>query len=220
MSKGVSNVFGGNEYEVGMAALNDLHMNGTLGDFQKLQAQFQEVEAIGGAPQFEYEGLGLIAPTTIRYASAALDIATYTGDIKTVVEVGGGYGGMCKALSVVKKWDSYTIVDVPEPFALAKAYTKHFGLEITDQIPEEIDLFIADSSMAECTLEAQEMYALLAAKAKYVYITYNTIHKAIGRAGFLLTISILHKHNRRIRGMGAPKMGETMESILKLIAWK
>jgi putative sugar O-methyltransferase len=55
-------------------------------------------------------------------------MVTLIGDapISRVVEVGGGYGGLCKTLSVVCDFDEYILVDLPEAVAVQEKYLKNF----------------------------------------------------------------------------------------------
>ena len=70
---------------------------------------FKENDTIGTPDKFSYPETGKISPTTIRYIKNVFEMATLLGEapISRVVEVGGGYGGLCKTLSVVCDFDEY-----------------------------------------------------------------------------------------------------------------
>lgn len=206
------NVLGGNEYVVGQCAVNDLKARGQFQWFKDELGLFKDLERVGNPPKFDYGELGTLAPTTIRYGNAAIEVASLVEDISvtTVVEIGGGYGAMCVALSKLCSWDSYVDIDLPEAFALAKKYAAHFGLSLGEVLPETFDLFIADSSMAELGLEEQKRYAKLASQAKYVYITYNTLHTEIGREAFnYLLLALSLDHEVKVRQMALEQEGST-----------
>ena len=49
---------------------------------------------------FDYPDVGTMSPTTIRYIKNVSDIINAFGTgMKSIVEVGGGYGGLCKVMS-------------------------------------------------------------------------------------------------------------------------
>ena len=64
------------------------------------------------------------SPTTLRYIKVLSDIVTYfdTEKIKTVAEVGIGYGGQCRILRSFLKIDEYNLIDLPETLALAEKF--------------------------------------------------------------------------------------------------
>ena len=53
--------------------------------------------------------------------------------ISRIVEVGGGYGGLCKVLSTVCEFDEYILIDLPEVSALQRKYIDQFP-DIKDKV--------------------------------------------------------------------------------------
>ena len=75
---------------------------------------FKENDKIGGANIIEYdEPFGMISPSTLRYIQNALDISYFygEGDLNKIVEIGGGYGGLCKTINCLCDFGEYHIYD-------------------------------------------------------------------------------------------------------------
>ncbi len=139
--------------------------------------KFKENDLIG-SPKF-IKGLEL-SPSTLRYVNTVWEIKELLGDYQPqrILEIGGGYGGLCKSLSVIYNFEEYTNKDLPEAEKLFLKYLSNFPLKVNCEISGEYDLFIADSSLAECDEQTQLEYGQLAAQCKYIYIVYNTTHIA------------------------------------------
>jgi putative sugar O-methyltransferase len=148
--------------------------------------QFLENDKIGNPTQFFY-GNEKISPTTLRYIKNSLDLSYLCSDedVSKIVEVGGGYGGLCKTLSVVCEFDHYINIDLPETLELQKKYLSNFDQVYSkcefvscEKINEihDIDLFISNYSLSELTISCQLEYIDKVIKnSKIVYITYNSI---------------------------------------------
>lgn len=170
----------GNEQIVFDIAYRSLREHGGVDFLHEHYERFKENDSIGN-PRLSADGL--MSPSTMRYVNAAWEIKQLLGDFKpkTIFEIGGGYGGMCKTLSVVYDFDMYMNIDLPEAEYLWVKYLRNFKelmgrIFITYNKGIEYDLFIADSSLAECDPETQLEYAAIAQDCKYVYIVYNTLH--------------------------------------------
>lgn len=174
--KDYGKILEGNEPAVGDIALSNIKRLNCLNILTDNLAKFKENETVGNPKLYNFDGM-LIAPSTLRYINSVLEIKTLVANPKKIIEIGGGYGGLCKTMSTVFNWDSYKIVDLPAPVKLCNRYLKHFNLnaEAVEEIDEPCDLVIADSSMAECDLETQMKYVKLIKKAKFAYIVYNSL---------------------------------------------
>ncbi len=65
----------------------------------------------------------------------ALFILEHKSEIKSVVEIGAGFGRTCQALMCIKPTiESYTIIDLPEVLNLSRAYLKKAIPEFFDKI--------------------------------------------------------------------------------------
>ena len=149
---------------------------------------FKENDSIGSPDKFSYPETGKISPTTIRYIKNVFEMATLLGEapISRVVEVGGGYGGLCKTLSVVCDFDEYILVDLPEAVAVQEKYLKNFPELYAkckfipcDKLEEvkDIDLFISNYALSECDFDTQiTYYDKLVANSKFAYIIYNLVN--------------------------------------------
>ena len=145
--------------------------------------EFRENDSVGGALVEEFRFFGAMSPSTVRYIKNTLDIADFLGDeeLSTVVEIGGGYGGMCKTLSVMFDFDNYFMADLPDPLALAMKYLSHFPSVADKAKPweesvDDIDLVISTYAFSECSIDVQlEYYEKVLKKAKRFYMVYNNI---------------------------------------------
>lgn len=148
--------------------------------------KFLENDSIGNPKKFLYGGKN-ISPTTLRYIKNVLDLSSLCGDeeLTRIVEVGGGYGGLCKTLSVLCEFDEYINIDLPEVVEVQRKYLKNFS-EIYSKIKftpcnlieniTDVDLFISNYSLSELTVETQlKYYDKIIKNSKIVYITYNSI---------------------------------------------
>jgi putative sugar O-methyltransferase len=150
-------------------------------------SQFRENDKIGNPVTFEYEKFGVMSPTTIRYIKNTLDIRNFLSGQKVdnILEIGGGYGGLCKTLSVLIDFVNYMIIDLPEVNELSEKYLSNFenlknktSQAFYDEIAsvEGIDLLISNYAYSECTFDLQKSYYdNIIVNADKFYITYNNI---------------------------------------------
>ena len=149
--------------------------------------EFRENDLYGNPELYEYEFFGNMSPNTIRYIKNTLDIFNFVSnkDIKNIVEIGGGYGGLCKTMNVIFDYDNYILLDLPEANKLSKKYTDKFSklngkvsqlsLDELDEI-ENIDLVISNYAFSECSHSAQmKYYDDVISNSKYFYMVYNNI---------------------------------------------
>jgi putative sugar O-methyltransferase len=149
---------------------------------------FKENDEIGSPDKFSYPETGKISPTTIRYIKNVFEMATLLGEspISRVVEVGGGYGGLCKTLSVVCDFDEYILVDLPEAVKVQEKYISCFPelyakckFVSCDNLEEvkDVDLFISNYALSECDYDTQvNYYNQLINNSKFAYIIYNLVN--------------------------------------------
>lgn len=144
--------------------------------------EIKENDSLGSPYLYEYEGVGQISPTTLRYIKNTSDIVNKFGtDIKSVVEIGGGYGGLCKVLSSFIDFESYLLIDLEEPNLLSRKYLSHFNLptlshrsEEIVEIEENFDLLISNYAFSECDRETQLEYIdKFVKKTNRIYMMYN-----------------------------------------------
>ena len=151
-------------------------------------SQFRENDVYGGANIQTYDRFGHMSPSTIRYIKQSLDL-NYQFDlskVKNIVEIGGGYGGLCKTLSVMCDFDSYTILDLPASAMLAEKYLSKFpnldgrisAVPFTqfEGLETEVYLVISNYAFSECSRRIQQFYLdTVISKAQSFYMAYNEI---------------------------------------------
>jgi hypothetical protein len=88
------------------------------------------------------------------------------GDLtgKKIVQIGAGYGGLCRILNQRHVLKSYTIVDISSALPLAKRYLTESGVEgveflAIEELKEGLcaDYVISDSSFFECNKSLQRL---------------------------------------------------------------
>ena len=160
---------------------------------------FKRNDIYGNPTIRNIEGIGEICPFTLKYIGNAFDIKKEVKDfkLKKIVEVGGGFGSLSIMLDSIYDFDEYVLIDLPEVINLCKKYLINFPelfkkitfistmeFDNIDKI-ENIDLFISDSSMAECDNVTQMIYFnKLIKNCKFGYIVYNTLHLNDSRNNF------------------------------------
>ena len=132
-----------------------------------------------GSPDLMNTSYGKICPSTLRYIKNTLEIKRQF-NYRSVIEIGGGYGGLCRALSVFG-WSTYDIIDLKDPLALAKTYLDKYELNVSYHEPTptlSADLLISNYALSECDEYLQTEYFYNVIKnCKNCYITHNTTYK-------------------------------------------
>jgi len=185
-------ILSGGEKIVGEVALKSIKELGGYKLFQQNLLQIKESDSVGTPFLHDYPELGLIDPSTIRYFNTAIEIMQLLGGChkpKKIIEIGGGYGGLCRMLSIFYNFEEYIIVDLPQAVLVAEKWLSHFPTlkgrvkfipcdKISDREEfHNVDLFVADSSLAECNLKTQNIYIdTLAHDAKFHYVIWNTLY--------------------------------------------
>ena len=162
---------------------------GMTNDLNANLEEFKENDKYGNPDILgDYPEIGVISPTTLRYIKNTFDMASLVGEtpLSRIVEVGGGYGGLCKTLSVVCDFDEYVLIDLPEVVKLQDRYLSNFpdlhkkcvfvSCTETEEI-KDVDLFISNYALSECDDETQAMYFdKLIANSKFAYLVYNVVN--------------------------------------------
>lgn len=158
----------------------------TIGQYnidEELISKFKENDQYGGASLVDYgEPFGKISPSTLRYIQNTLDIANFfgEGELKKIVEIGGGYGGLCKSINCLCDFEEYHIYDLESCGQLQEKYLSHFNLSgkvFFHSVPEKIedvDLVISNYAYSELNEEYQDLYYENVIKnANKVYMILN-----------------------------------------------
>ena len=158
-------------------------------DYLDKLEEVKENDSLGSPVIYEYPSVGEISPTTIRYIKNTSDIINKFGNsFDSIVEIGGGYGGLCKVLSSFIKFEQYLLLDLEECNLLSRKYLSHFNLptlsyrsEEIDEIDENFDLLISNYAFSECHKEVQQDYIeRFIKKSNNFYIMHNNFHLELG----------------------------------------
>ena len=124
------------------------------------------------------------SPTTLRYIHvlSELDKVFDLSKIKSIGEIGGGYGGQAAVLlRFLRGPVDYHIFDLPEPKALAIRFLSRLGYELSFQKHAELDLLISNYAFSELNSSVQQAYFDdVVVKARQVYMVYNHISELFG----------------------------------------
>lgn len=152
-----------------------------LDEIRKVPAIFNNIDMfffddnIGNPVKHHYEGLGQIAPTTIRYVKVLADLYRLFGNLDgmNIIEIGGGYGGQYKIIHDMFSPASYTVIDLPYVTELAKKYLKKYGFSF--KVSEgNYDLFISNYAFTEIHRGYQDVYyENFVQKSSRGYLTCN-----------------------------------------------
>ena len=111
----------------------------------------------------------------------------------TFVEIGGGYGGLCKVISCVVDFKSYTLIDLPSVVRLQRKYLEILGFDKDDpdtpvrvvhfydseniDVDKEYDICISEYCISEFDIPGQEFYIdNVIGKSKNAYLLINFHH--------------------------------------------
>jgi hypothetical protein len=148
--------------------------------------EIKKNDSIGNPLTYSYDKFGQISPTTLRYIKNCCDILqNFKGEkIENVVEIGGGYGGLCFVYDRIIGFKKYHIYDLPEVNELSKKYLSNFTdfsggtsastLDGGDQ--ENYDLLISNYALSELSRNLQIEYIhRVLKKSKMFYLVFNQI---------------------------------------------
>ena len=158
--------------------------------------EFAKNDLYGSPIQFTYDIQGrsiTLSPTTIRYAKVLSDIISMfdISSIKSIAEIGIGYGGQCRLIRSKLPEAGYALFDLPEVLGLAEKYLTHYEMCRKNiwyldgghiYVNGDYDLFISNYAFTELQREVQDMYLDKAVlRSKRGYITYNAAgHRKLG----------------------------------------
>ena len=168
-------------------------------DYKDKLDQIKENDLYGTPITCSYDGVGMISPTTVRYLKNTSDIVKKFGtSFDSIVEIGGGYGGLCVTASNYINFDSYLILDQEEPNQLTTKYVSNWDLphqscrldELRLEDDHKFDLCISNYAFSECNRETQTEYLYrIVGRARNLYFIYNTFTENIQLQEFLEQIS-------------------------------
>lgn len=146
------------------------YLNVILRNYHDLEAyceRFLEADAYGDPVVHQYGGAWKFSPTTLRSIKIAADLRREFKDLSSmhIVEIGGGCGGLCKILSDLVGFASYTLIDLPACNVLSRKYLERLGIQnvhFADATNlselDEYDLVISSYAFSEFDRATQLLY--------------------------------------------------------------
>lgn len=168
-------------YEDGNKYLESIRENGF--NCQDYVMVLQKIDSFGKPRKFKYNDIGWVSPTALRYLSIALDIKSHFGpEIREVVEVGVGYGGLLLALAEICTIKNYSIYDLEDVMTLTDRYLENVGCNtnvikrtIEQDYETEYDLFVSNYAFSELPIHLQGLYMdQVMKKSKNGYVIMNS----------------------------------------------
>ena len=153
--------------------------------------KFRENDKCGDPILKDFGKLGKISANTLRYIMSLAFIRKHFStelDNMTFVEIGGGYGGLCKVISCVVDFKSYTLIDLPAVVRLQRKYLEALGLDKGEatiyfydtnniNVDKEYDICISEYCISEFDIPGQEFYIdNVIGKSKNAYLLINFHH--------------------------------------------
>ena len=176
-------------FEQGQQYLDELKKNKNFDSIVAGLSEYAKNDSVGMPRKYNYEIGGKqvnISPTTLRYIKVLYDLKELfdMDSIKSVAEIGVGYGGQFRIISADHRMKDYYLIDLPEPLMLAKRFTKSFsntdavrfidGLNISDSDVKECDLVMSNYAYSELARLIQDGYfEKVIRKASHGYLTWN-----------------------------------------------
>jgi len=145
----------------------------------------------GKTTKVEYAGFANCSPSNLRYILHSLlvleDMKKYGLREVDVIEIGGGYGGLCLFLQKLSplydiKLNSYGIFDLPEASQLQKRYLRALGVEVNifqldgDMSGIKTNSFlISNYAFSEIRMDLQEKYIsqVINPYTKFGFLAWN-----------------------------------------------
>ena len=174
-------------YDDGLTFLNSIKSRAP--ELLRNVDRFRTNDMHGSPVVYEYADLGELSPSTLRYICHLANILEHFPDLSgaRVIEIGGGYGGLCDIVTSWVNIASYTLVDLPQAMLLQDAWLTHtmlaeqrkkvsFWNVLSGELPpnEEFDLVISNFAFTECTPAIQDAYLEeIARRSKAGFILYN-----------------------------------------------
>ena len=153
-------------------------------------SEFTFNDSVGTPRVYNYDGV-IISPTTLRYIKSFYYLKELFGSLNgfKILEIGGGYGGLCSILNQAYDIENYTIADLPQVCNLQKKYietlwkNKEKKINFTtissmsDLIDcQQYDLVISEFALSELDMDIQEKYIDKISSIKRGYIASNACY--------------------------------------------
>ena len=166
------------------------YLDSNFPDYKEYLETFKGNDIYGGPLLSEYDSVGEISPSTLRYIKVLSDIKNLFGDLngKKIIEIGVGYGGQCFIISKYFKLKEYGLIDLDEVLSLSEKYLNKLDIEnriininSVSSLDEEFDLVISNYAYSELNKELQDLYYdKVISRSKNGYLTLNFISHLYG----------------------------------------
>ncbi|WP_196811522.1 putative sugar O-methyltransferase [Butyrivibrio sp. VCD2006] len=176
-------------FEQGQQYLDELKKKSGFDKISERISEYVKNDTVGSPRKYVYNIGGRevsISPTTLRYIKVLYDLKELfdMDSIKSVAEIGVGYGGQFRIISADHPMNAYYLIDLPEPLMLAKRYTGKFagteaarfvdGTTIKDSDVDSCDLVMSNYAYSELVRVIQDSYfKKVIKKARHGYLTWN-----------------------------------------------
>jgi hypothetical protein len=157
-------LYQGFSYEEGGEALREIEQK--YPSLLTHMDKFRTSDLIGGPEVYDYVDFGAFSPTTLHHilrAGMIQEEMKQMTSASTIVQIGAGYGALCKILHDLGLWKTYAIVDLREHLELARKVLEHQGIHnvsfyAIDEIPSSLqcDMAISDLSFSEFSRPLQK----------------------------------------------------------------
>jgi phospholipid N-methyltransferase len=147
--------------------------------------KIKENDMYGNPDLVEYESVGRICPSTLRYTKVLADLLNLFTSLNglNIIEIGVGYGGQCRVINSITAPKEYTLVDIRPALFLAQCYLDGFVLSsvmkyktMNELEKNQYDLAISNYAFTELPRKIQNVYLdKIILNSKCGYITYNEI---------------------------------------------
>jgi hypothetical protein len=132
----------------------------------------RHVDAIGGPTLYDFAAYGKFSLNALRQLHVALQLKV--GTPEHIVIIGAGDGGLCQVVQEITRSPRITLVDLPEPLALARKVLERQGISgvsflTPDQLPSRLasDCVVSDFYFSEYAKKLQDqMIARVLAHAR------------------------------------------------------
>jgi hypothetical protein len=152
-----------------------------------------ENDLYGNPNKNYFDNFTLCSPTNLRYIFHSLLILTFMKKCMLtnidVIEIGGGYGGLCFFLKKLSKLfdiniNTYSIFDLPEPLMLQRKYLEKLNINNVNCIEldsiqniKENSFLISNYAFSEISIDLQKKYTtnILNPYVSYGFLAWNFI---------------------------------------------
>lgn len=129
--------------------------------------KWKKNDLIGGAVLTEFDGIGQISTSTLRYVKIAYTLESLFRDIESrhICEIGCGYGGQIRLLNALFGCHRFTVIDQELPLLLTQKWLRYYGLfpecYNSDQIKSievKPDIVVSNYAFSELSEDEQMVY--------------------------------------------------------------